>query len=367
MSDRLTLNGKYLSAGPTATHKVATELIRALSRLEGTGYDIRLVGPVSVPDDARTVGGFRLATAAPFSGIAWEQFVLPMASAGTTLLNFCNISPLAKWRGFTLIHDAQVFTTPESYGWAPSLWRRINARVAGASQRGIFTVSEFAKAELVAVGVAPARRVHVIGNGVDHVFSTPPDGEIITRLDLATAPYVIALANLQPHKNIRVLIEAFRRPSLAAVKLVLVGPADGPAFVKAGLSPGPNIIFAGYVTDGAMYSLQRHALAVCTPSLTEGFGLPPAEGLRQGTPAVIAPCGALPEVCGPGALHAAPTDPAAWERALLRLMNEPGLRESLSVAGQRHVSRFTWDAAARRILDVVTETRRQRPREHRQQ
>ncbi|WP_018389227.1 glycosyltransferase family 1 protein [Ancylobacter sp. FA202] len=243
--------------------------------------------------------------------------------------------------------------TPQSYPFLRAKWGQWQSLAAGRRQLGLLTVSEFAKSELVGLRLAPAGRVHVIPNGVDHVLRTPAQHDILPRLGLETRGYALALANLMPHKNIPLLIRAFARPALAEMTLVLVGGAGREAFAAAGLAPGANIVFPGYVTDGEMRALQANALAVCTPSLTEGFGMPPVEGLMLGTPAVIAPCGALPEVCGPGALQADPRDPAAWEAALLRLRDDRGVHDRLARDGQAFVARFTWQAAARRLLDVI--------------
>lgn len=347
------INGKFLSAAPTAVHRVAYELTRALGEYPH-GRNLSIALPP----------GRNLAWPAPnmpikvighLKGIAWEQLSLPGALRGQLLVSFCNMTPFRVRSGLTMVHDAQVFTTPRSYGQMRSAWARLHIRLAGAVQLGLLTVSEFAKRELVSLGIAPAERIHVIPNGVDHVLRVTRDDTVLTRLGLTARRYALALANLQQHKNIGLLLQAFARPRLEGLTLVLTGRAEAADFAAAGFLVPANVVFAGYVSDGEMCSLQAHALAICAPSLTEGFGLPPVEGMLLGTPAVIAPCGALPEVCGPGALLADPNDPGAWEHALLRLQNESGLWQGLSDAGRSFATRFTWDAAARKLVAVIAQ------------
>jgi glycosyltransferase involved in cell wall biosynthesis len=347
------INGKFLSAAPTAVHRVAYELTRALGELPHHP-DVSIAVPP----------GTRLAWPAPnlpiravghLHGIAWEQLSLPGAARGQLLVSFCNMTPFRVRSGLTMVHDAQVFTTPRSYGQMRSAWARLHIRFAGSAQLGLLTVSEFSKRELVSLGIAPPERIHVIHNGVDHVLRIPRDDAVLTRLGLTPRRFALALANLQPHKNIGLLLQAFARPALAGLTLVLTGRIGAAEFAAAGFPVPAHVVFAGYVSEGEMSSLQAHALAVCTPSLTEGFGLPPVEGLLLGTPALIAPCGALPEVCGPGALQADPHDPVAWEHALLRLQNEPLLWQGLSDAGRAFAARFTWDASARKLIDVIAQ------------
>ena len=56
------------------------------------------------------------------------------------------------------------------------------------------------------------------------------------------------------------------------------------------------------IEDGEFRALLDQALCVGFPSTTEGFGLPPLEGMTVGCPAVLAPCGALPEIGGEAAI-----------------------------------------------------------------
>ncbi len=349
------INGRFLAGPPAATYAVAEHLARALALLTAAGEPAanRRIH-VLAPRNARHVElGLPVERVGRRTGNVWEQIDLPRAASGRLLVNLASRSPLLLRQGLTMVHDAQVFTTPASYSLAFRATLKANVRLAGRRQLGLLTVSEFAKSELVGLGLAPAERVHVIANGVDHVLRTPAQGDILPRLGLVPRGYALALANLMPHKNIALLIRAFARPALADMTLVLVGGTGRDAFAAAGIPAGANVLFPGYVSDGEMRALQAQALAVCTPSLTEGFGMPPVEGLKLGTPAVIAPCGALPEVCGPGALQADPHDPAAWEAALLRLRDDDGLHARLARDGQAFVARFTWQAAARRLLDVI--------------
>jgi glycosyltransferase involved in cell wall biosynthesis len=70
---------------------------------------------------------------------------------------------------------------------------------------------------------------------------------------------------------------------------------------------------------------------------------------------VIAPCGALPEVCSPDTLQADPHDPTAWSHVLLRLKVEPDLWNNLSDTGRAFAARFTWDAAAARLEEILAD------------
>ena len=99
----------------------------------------------------------------------------------------------------------------------------------------------------------------------------------------------------------------------------------------------------------------NRALCVGCPSTTEGFGLPPLEGMVLGCPAIMAPCGALTEVGGEGALFAAPDDPRQWVAAIRGLADEPDHWTHYSRAGRERASYFTWKRAGERLLGVIRE------------
>jgi glycosyltransferase involved in cell wall biosynthesis len=104
---------------------------------------------------------------------------------------------------------------------------------------------------------------------------------------------------------------------------------------------------------GELKSLMEHAAVFAFPSLTEGFGLPPLEAMHLGTPALIAPRGAMPEVCGDAALYAAPDRPAEWVAALARLLGDSSLRDALSQKGRLQAARYRWSDSARQYLDLM--------------
>lgn len=355
---QVAINGKFLGANFTAVHRVAAELVAGMDRLRQQGVHgdidaevIRIAGFPEPPPFAT----FPFRAIGPLKGQPWEQLELPLAARGRLLVNLCNLAPVAASRAITLIHDAQVFSAPDSYSWAFAAWYRAIYRANG-HRHVIATISEFSRNELVRFGVADRDNIHVISNGVDHMLRQPADMGVIERLGLRGQPFVLAIANAQPHKNVRVLLRAFQRPELAGVRLVLFGAAGPEAFVDAGEEIPAGTLFAGRVSDAELRALMETALCTAFPSRTEGFGMPPLEGMLLGAPAVISPCGALPEVCGDSALLADPDAPESWSRRILDLAGDEGLRRGVSMAGIVHASAFTWDRASRTLLDLVAST-----------
>jgi glycosyltransferase involved in cell wall biosynthesis len=349
----IVVNGKFLRAGPTGVHRVAHELLRAIDAIDGAGtprFEALVTPGEGLPE---TVPSIPVRAVGRLRGQLWEQIDLPRAARGRPILSLCNLAPIAARNAVTMIHDAQVFITPESYSPAFRAWYRLVMRGIGRRHRRILTVSEFSKAQLVHYRIAPAERIAVIHNGVDHILRVPADATIAARLGLVRQKYAVALANTQKHKNIGVLLRAFARAEMARLTLVLVGGATRQSFEALGHVVPDNVLFAGPVSDAELRGLIEDALCLAFPSLTEGFGLPPVEAMLLGCPAVIAPCGALPEVCGPAAVQADPGSPAVWSAALRALRDDPGDWVARSEAGRLHAAGFTWARAGRQLLAAL--------------
>lgn len=354
-SPHIIINGKFIPAGSTGVHRVGHELLRAIDGLEGEGlprFEAYVPSGETLPPARPRVP---LRTVGRLHGQLWEQIDLPYAARGRLILSLCNLAPIATHNAVTMIHDAQVFITPESYSRKFRTWYRFVLQQAGKRHRKILTVSHFSKAQLVHYGIAPAERIEVIHNGVDHILRVGTDPAVIGRLGLEPRNYAVALANTQKHKNIGLLLKAFARPEMAELKLVLVGGARRQDFEALGHSVPANIVFAGPASDEALRGLIEGALCLAFPSLTEGFGLPPVEAMLLGCPAVVAPCGALPEVCGTAAWMVDPDDPGAWSAALLALQADPATWAARSEAGRQHAAEFTWDHAAHQLLAVLAD------------
>ncbi|WP_120279161.1 glycosyltransferase family 1 protein [Rhizobium sp. AG855] len=358
----IVFNGKFLTVAPTGVHRVAEELIHAFERLVISRRsaielsDVTVVAPTSAQrkPSFSMIGVIKRGFA---SGLPreypWEQINLPWIARNALLVNLCNMGPVFHFDSLTMIHDAQVYLTPASYSLGFKLWYRLIQPLLGRTSRGILTVSEYSKEQLVRYGVAPAEKITVIHNGCDHVLANAPAHGFVAASGLDEGRYVLALSSTQSHKNIRVLFQAFADQRLAHLTLVLFGAASKSTFESLGFEVPPNVRFVGRIDDAELAALMIHALAFACPSTTEGFGLPPLEAMILGCPAIIAPCGALPEVCGDAALQADPHTPDEWVEKIMSLAADPKLRAHMRESGQRQAALFTWDTAARKLAHLL--------------
>ena len=360
MSRAFAINGKYLRAAPTGVHRVANELCNALAILIAEGHPAArdltplLFAPVDGAERAHTIALPHRILGGP-TGNFWEQVTLPLRTRSLLLLSLCNIGPVARRNAVTMIHDAQVHLTPESYRPAFRWWYRAVQPAFARRHRRVLTVSHYSRQAIADAGLCAIGNITVVPNGVDHMLRVEPDDRIVTALALPPARprYVLGFATTQAHKNMQRILAAMADPTLGDLTLVLVGGDDRAAFERAGHRVPDNVRFAGRVSDGELRALMEGALCLVFPSTTEGFGLPPLEAMMVGCPAIVAPCGALPEMCGAAARYAAADSTAEWVAAIRALADDPEGRARSIAIGREHAAQYTWRASALSLIAAI--------------
>ncbi|MCQ2109732.1 MAG: glycosyltransferase [Fibrobacter sp.] len=83
-----------------------------------------------------------------------------------------------------------------------------------------------------------------------------------------------------------------------------------------------NFRFLGYIEEDELNSLYANAFAFIYPSLNEGFGYPPLEAMKFGSPVLASNAASIPEVCGNAALYFNPTSINEIKLKILDLLNE---------------------------------------------
>jgi glycosyltransferase involved in cell wall biosynthesis len=87
----------------------------------------------------------------------------------------------------------------------------------------------------------------------------------------------------------------------------------------------------------------------------EGFGLPALEAMAFGLPVIASTAPAVMEVTDDAALHADPLGHDDLVDKIRALDRDEALRERLIRAGARRVKEFSWETAARTMLEVYRE------------
>ena len=171
----------------------------------------------------------------------------------------------------------------------------------------------------------------------------------------------MAVGSIQPRKNLVRLIKAYarlrrERPQDKLPQLVLVGKRgwlyEETLRAIGDEQIGEHTIFTGYVPETDLPALYTGALCFVYPSYFEGFGLPPLEAMRCGTPVITGNQTSLPETVGDAGLLVDPLDENAIARGIARLIDDPGLRARLRARGLERARVFSWSETARSTLRI---------------
>ncbi|MBO1325142.1 glycosyltransferase family 4 protein [Acetobacter sp. TBRC 12305] len=349
------VNGRFMTQPLSGVQRFALEISQALARIsraDGQPAPIMLT-PAAPCEQAMAEDQPRRAVGRR-KGQMWEQFELPRAARQGVLLNLGNTGPL--WGGprIVIIHDAGVFSQPGSYSWKFRLWYRFLHTVLRYTHARLVTVSRFSRMELAKYLRIPAERITVISEGAEHIAGVAADPAILARFGLHPQRFVLAVGNLAPHKNLARLDALARALGARGIPLVISGSVNAAVFnAKAGQALPNPAIYVGRVTDRELRALYEAAACFVFPSLYEGFGLPPLEAMACGCPVVAADIAVLHEICGTAALYADPTDPDAIAKAVLDVLDTPSSARDMRAAGKVRAASFTWDRAARSLLDVA--------------
>lgn len=343
-----TINGRFLTQRTTGVQRFAAEVTQALAR---NGLRFRLLAPPGAPDRLGDVPVEHVGTR---TGQNWEQLDLPKASNPATLISLGNTAPLrCGGKRIVVIHDAGVFDTPESYSLAFRAWYRTLHLSLPRLGAQVITVSEFSRARLAARLRLDPARIAVMPEGGEHVLREAADAGLLAKHGLEPRRYALAVGTRAAHKNLGALQEAAGLLAARGMVLAVAGAVEGGVFSGAADAAGTTLL--GRVTDGELRALYENALCLVFPSRYEGFGIPPLEAMWCGCPVLAARAGAVPEVCGDAALWFDADGPATPAAALMRLLDEPGLADSLRAAGRERAALYSWNAAARRLMELIAE------------
>jgi len=231
-------------------------------------------------------------------------------------------------------------------------WTTVRAlRRAGAGAACVVVPSDWTRSQLLPFVTDPQRLV-VVPNGVD--LPTSPAAAPLPMPRPRTG-YLLHAGHVEARKNLGVVVQALAcLPADERPELWLAG-ADAGALAglqRMALAESVTMRAFGVVAEDVLAPLYEQALAVVLPSRHEGFGLPALEALAHGTPLLVSDAGALPEVVGDAAVVLPAGDVAAWARAL-GSVREPTMRaEATRRHRVEHAARWSWAAAAERLLLV---------------
>jgi glycosyltransferase involved in cell wall biosynthesis len=215
-------------------------------------------------------------------------------------------------------------------------------------------ISESTRDDLVRRGI-PAERVEVVHCGLDHAtYRRDP------QVRKSERPTLVFVGRLRRYKGLDWVLRALPRvlAQRPDVRLLVIG--DGPhlpelKLTAARLGVASAVELLGFLPRAEKVRRMQEAWVLVQPSPKEGWGLTVVEAGACGTAVVAADGPGLRDSVRDGltGLLVRYDDDARLAQALLRVIEDPALREGLAAEGVRWAARFSWPRCASESLDAL--------------
>lgn len=222
----------------------------------------------------------------------------------------------------------------------------------------IATVSEFSKSDIIKqYGIKPSL-IDVVYNAAKEVYQ--PVGletQLETKQRVANGcDYFVYVGSIHPRKNIARMLaafEIFKHQTGSSKKMVIVGRMAwhykdvNDALAK--MKHRDDVLFAGHVEPEELGRIVASAYAMVYVSLFEGFGIPIVEAMSCRIPVITSNISSMPEAAGDAAILVDPTSTNDIAEAMIKLVANKQLYNSLVERGQQQLKKFSWQLSADKL------------------
>lgn len=346
---------------------VALETIRRLQQLDRENEYYILVSPGEDRCLSESANFHIVEISCPTYPL-WEQVALPRAvrKIRPDLLHCTsNTAPVRCSAPLVLtLHDiiflekraAQNRSIYQNLGWH---YRRLVVPRILPHCRKVITVSRFEQQRIQQALQLPEGVLTTIHNGVSPHFRPVADPGAVTRKYLPEDRFLFFLGNTDPKKNTPRTLRGYARyRELSQHPLPLLvadlKPEAADELLREHGIEGirPALRLPGYIPNTDLPAIYSGAETFLYTSLRESFGIPILEAMACGTPVVTSNTSAIPEIAGEGAILVDPLDEEAIAAQLLRLETDRQVRADQAAYGLARAPQFTWEATARKLLDL---------------
>ncbi len=219
----------------------------------------------------------------------------------------------------------------------------------------VIAISQTTKDLLVETFGISQEKVIVVLNGCSARFNPVENAVEIVAAKYGVRDSILACGLIDPYKNIHFLVERYAELPADLQRrhpLVLVGVNTSPYAqslmrLAASLPCADSIKFFGMVPAEDLVAIYSAARLFVYPTLCEGFGMPPIEAARCGTPSLVSDLPVLREVLSlEDARYFDPLNPQSLRDALVRELSQP------KVAPDRYLN-YSWHNAAAAVQNQI--------------
>lgn len=362
-SPRVGIDLRALVGTPTGIGYYTRSMMLAMAQLER----FSLVGMAHAePEFAQELreAGIEIEVRSAISGVIWQQTTVPRRLGRgdldlfwSPILTLPMVLPVP---AVTTVHDLTPLLHPETHrlkvkmSILPFLGRTLSQAA------GVVADSQSTADDLERYFPDCAQRLEVIYPGIDPIFEPGDDESIQATRDSLGCPggYLLYSGTLEPRKNLTLLLDAWesaRGNDPQVPPLLLSGPEgweDPRLFRRLSRLEPQGVRWLGRLARPDLVALMQAASWFVYPSLYEGFGLPVAEAMACGVPAIVSDTSSLPEVVGDSGFRVDPVDVTDLAGLLTALPSGRQEREAASRAARQQSQRFSWTDAADQLTEV---------------
>jgi glycosyltransferase involved in cell wall biosynthesis len=258
-------------------------------------------------------------------------------------------------------HDMSFFIYPKKHTLAKRYFFPWMMRRSSKRADMIIADSESTRRDAMRfIGIHPGK-ITTVHLGYQEIFRQISDEEylhVVRQRYSLPDRFIFYAGALEPRKNIPLLLRVFEQLAQDQQELYLVltggtGWDNQETLARMNsMHVRDRIVRLGHIDHIDLPAIFNLADVFVYPSLYEGFGLPPLEGMACGVPVITTNISSMPEVVGTAGLLVPPNDEAALSQAIQQVLGDDELRQRLREAGPQRAAGFTWRHTADNTLKI---------------
>jgi len=253
-----------------------------------------------------------------------------------------NIPILLRTKLLVTIHDIWHIVDKSPDRFLRNLYAKILFYFIRIKKTNIITVSNFTKNEIIA-NTNIRSNITVIKNGIDKFWKS--------NKSYKNNNEILYVGNIRKHKNVNLLINAFKNINNSSFKLLLIGNSD--SYLKKNNFKNSNIKFIDEVDRKKLIEYYNNARLLVLPSRYEGFGFTPLESMACDCPALVSDFSAIREICQDGAFYFNLDKEDDLKDKIMYLLNNEEVCDNLIKNGREIIRQYDWGKTVHETIKKI--------------
>lgn len=217
----------------------------------------------------------------------------------------------------------------------------------------VLTVSEDAKADLVALKIVEKDKVKVAYNDAAEGFKKfkSKANSLLKKLGAEKNKYLFYCGGYDKRKNVDLLVQAFLHSNLpeSGVKLIMAGGRLFESDLYASFAEfdqQKSVVKTGFLKEEELAYLYANCLSFVSLSKKEGFNIPIVEAANLGAALVLSDTKLHREVAGKSALFVDTSKPEKVVNGLEKILKDEVLQAKLREESKELAKKYSWKKSA---------------------